>query len=82
MLIWPRVVCETTVCRLAHLWSESSQAVWAQATGGSTGALLVSPFNVKWGFYAWAGGVEESVLPVLGGFSCKVYLLCLSKILL
>jgi hypothetical protein len=24
------------------------------------GALLVSPFNVDWGCYAWAGGVEES----------------------
>jgi hypothetical protein len=27
---------------------------------GSAGALLVSPFNVEWGYYAWAGGVEES----------------------
>jgi hypothetical protein len=25
------------------------------------GALLVSLFNVEWGCYAWAGGVEESV---------------------
>jgi hypothetical protein len=24
------------------------------------GALLVSPFNMKWRFYAEAGGVEES----------------------
>jgi hypothetical protein len=24
------------------------------------GALLVSPFNVEWGCYAQAGGVEES----------------------
>jgi hypothetical protein len=23
------------------------------------GALLVSPFNVEWRCYAWAGGVEE-----------------------
>jgi hypothetical protein len=37
----------------------SSQAVWELASGGA-GALLVSPFNVKWGCYAWAGGVEES----------------------
>jgi hypothetical protein len=22
------------------------------------GALLVSPFNVAWGYYDWAGGVE------------------------
>jgi hypothetical protein len=24
------------------------------------GALLVSPFNVEWGYDAWAGGVEVS----------------------
>jgi hypothetical protein len=42
-------------------WSSSSQAVWAPATGGP-GALLVSPFNVKWRFSAWAGGVEGSNL--------------------
>jgi hypothetical protein len=24
------------------------------------GVLLVSPFHVEWGCYAWAGGVEES----------------------
>jgi hypothetical protein len=40
-------------------WSASSQAVWAPATGGP-GALLVSPFNVKWRFSAPAGGVEGS----------------------
>jgi hypothetical protein len=39
--------------------SASSQAVWALASGGA-GALLVSPFNVKWRCYAQAGGVEES----------------------
>jgi hypothetical protein len=39
--------------------SASSQAVWVQATGGP-GAFLVSPFNVKWRFYALAGGVEGS----------------------
>jgi hypothetical protein len=38
-------------------WSTSSQAVWVPATGGP-GALLVSPFNVKWRFFALAGGVE------------------------
>jgi hypothetical protein len=46
------------------------------------GALLVSPFNVKWRCCVQAGGVEESVLPLLNGFSCKVYLQHLSKILL
>jgi hypothetical protein len=29
-------------------------------SGGSLGALLVSPFNVKWRCYAQAGGVEDS----------------------
>jgi hypothetical protein len=42
-------------------WSASSQAIWAPATGGP-GALLVSPFNLKWRFSALAGGVEESKL--------------------
>jgi hypothetical protein len=40
-------------------WSASSQAVWARATG-SPGALLVSPFNVKWRFSVLAGDVEGS----------------------
>jgi hypothetical protein len=39
--------------------SASSQAVWARVTGGP-GALLVSPFNMKWRFSALAGGVEGS----------------------
>jgi hypothetical protein len=38
-------------------WSMSSQVVLAPATGGP-GALLVSPFNMKWRFSAPAGGVE------------------------
>jgi hypothetical protein len=42
-------------------WSASSQAIWAPATG-SPGALLVSPFNVKWRFSAPAGDVEGSKL--------------------
>jgi hypothetical protein len=29
-------------------------------SGGGVGALLVSPFDVKWRFYAQAGGVEGS----------------------
>jgi hypothetical protein len=59
MLIWPRVVCGSTACCLLTLWSVTSQAVWALVSGGSTGALLVSLFNVKWGCYVWAEGVEE-----------------------
>jgi hypothetical protein len=37
----------------------SSQAVWELASGNA-GALLVSPFNMEWGCYERAGGVEES----------------------
>jgi hypothetical protein len=60
MLIWPRVVCGSTVYCLAHLVVHIFQAFWVLASGSGPGALLVSPFNVKWGCYAWAGGVEES----------------------
>jgi hypothetical protein len=42
-------------------WSATSQAIWARATGG-LGALLVSPFNMKWRFSEPAGGVEGSKL--------------------
>jgi hypothetical protein len=38
----------------------SSQAFWALVSGSGMGALLVSPFNVKWRCYAQAGDVEES----------------------
>jgi hypothetical protein len=40
------------------LWS-SSQVAWMLVSGCSTGALLVSLFNMKWECYAQAGGVEE-----------------------
>jgi hypothetical protein len=59
--------------------SASSQAVLVWATGGLE-ALLVSLFNVKWGFSVPAGCLEGSILPLLGGFACKVGLQCLSKI--
>jgi hypothetical protein len=55
MVIWPRVVCGSTACHLAH----PVLCVWALLSG-SMGALLVSPFNVKWRCYVQAGGVEES----------------------
>jgi hypothetical protein len=70
---WWRSVCPGGYAALAQAclweycgttkltWSMSSQAVWAQATGGP-GALLVSPFNMKWRFSALAGGVEGSKL--------------------
>jgi hypothetical protein len=65
------------VPRTAKLtWSASSQAVWAQATGGQ-GALLVSPFNVKWRFSALAGSVEGSKLCL---FSVIMPAKCVSSI--
>jgi hypothetical protein len=59
LLIWPRVVCGSTAYDLAHV-SASSQAVWVQVTGGSPGALLVSPLNMKWRSSAQSAGVERS----------------------
>jgi hypothetical protein len=71
MLIWPRVVCGSTVYRLAHLVvrvfpSHLGTDVWRRP-----GTLLVSLFNVKWRCSAQPGGVEGSnfclvsvVLPV------------------
>jgi hypothetical protein len=38
MLIWPRVVCGSTMCRLAHLVVCVFQAIWAPTSGGGTGA--------------------------------------------
>jgi hypothetical protein len=66
-----RSVCPRCYAALAQgcLWeyrgtvkltlSASSQAIWARETGG-LGALLVSPFNVKWRFSVPAGRVEGS----------------------
>jgi hypothetical protein len=54
--------CLWEYCSTVKLtWSVFSQAVWAPVTGGP-GALLVSPFNVKWRFSVLAGGVEGSKL--------------------
>jgi hypothetical protein len=41
MLIWPRVVCGGTMCRLAHLWSASSQAIWMLASGSSPAKMFL-----------------------------------------
>jgi hypothetical protein len=59
MLIWPRVVCGSTVYCLAHFEvhifpSHLDTGVWWPGT------LLISLFNVKWRCYAWTGDVEES----------------------
>jgi hypothetical protein len=79
-LIWPRVVCGSTMCHLAHLVFCFSQA------GRSLYLLLVSTFNMEWGCYVQTGGVEESEFCLFALFhfalSCKVFLQHLSKILL
>jgi hypothetical protein len=56
--------------------SASSQAIWAQATGGP-GAFLVCPFNVKWRFSAQAGGVEGSTFCL---FSVVLPARCVSSV--
>jgi hypothetical protein len=82
MLIWPKIVCGSTVYHLVHLVVHVFPSRLGTGIWWSAGALLVSLFNMKWRCYAQAGGVVESVLPLLGGFSCKMYLQHLSKILL
>jgi hypothetical protein len=59
MLIWPRVVCGSTMYCLAHLVVCIFPRGLALVSC-SVGTLLVSPFKVKWRCYAWVGGVEES----------------------
>jgi hypothetical protein len=59
MLIWPRVVCGSTVCSLVHL----VLCVFPRGLGAGIwqrGSPLVSPFNVKWECYTRAGSLEES----------------------
>jgi hypothetical protein len=60
MLIWTRIVCGSTVCCLSHLVVRIFPSHLVAAICGGVGALLVSPFNMKWRCYAQAGGVEES----------------------
>jgi hypothetical protein len=83
MLIWPRVVCGSTICCLAPpvvciFPSGLDVAVW-WGHGSPPGFSI--EHGVEMLCTAWeCGGVK--VLPRLGGFSYKVYLQCLSKILL
>jgi hypothetical protein len=61
MLIWSRVVCGSTVVLRSSLCGlclpkPSCMGVWQQPGG----ALLFSPFNVKWRCSVQAGGVEGS----------------------
>jgi hypothetical protein len=78
MLIWPRVVCESTVllssAGVLHLSS------WEELASGSAGALLVSPFNMECGCYARAGGVEESEESEFCLFSVVFLVRCISSV--
>jgi asparagine N-glycosylation enzyme membrane subunit Stt3 len=47
------------------------------ASGSGLGALLVSPFNVKWRCYVWGGGVEE---PKFFLFLVVFPVICISSI--
>jgi hypothetical protein len=82
MLIWPRVFCGSTTCCLAHL------VVHIFPSSLGTGAWQHQEpswfLHLTWSGVAMHGlGVWRSqILPLLGGFSCKVYLQHLSKILL
>jgi hypothetical protein len=81
MLIWPRVVCGSTTCHLAHLvvcfsWASMSWCLAAQEP--SWFLHLTWSGNAMGGL--GCGGV--GVLPLLCGSSCKVYLQHFSKILL
>jgi hypothetical protein len=61
MLLWPRLVCGATAVPRSspgpHLPTPYGRRPLA-----APGALLVSPFNVKWRFSAPAGDVEGSKL--------------------
>jgi hypothetical protein len=81
MLIWPGVVCGSTACRLAHLvvcFSHESRGWCLAAREPSWFFHLTWSGDVCMGW--GCGGI--GVLPLLDGFSCKVYLQRLSKILL
>jgi hypothetical protein len=80
MLIWPRVVCGSTACRLAHMVvsSPKQDRRWCLVAREPSWFL-----RLTWSGDAMHGlGVlRVRVLPLLGGFSCKVHLQRLSKIL-
>jgi hypothetical protein len=75
MLVWPRIVCGSTVYRLAHLVrvfpSCLGKGVWWP------GGPLVCLFNVKWRCSAPAGGVEGSNFCL---FSVALPAMCVSSI--
>jgi hypothetical protein len=72
------LICDRIAeCSFAHLVVASSLAIWALASGGGVGALLVSLFNVKWRCYVQTGGLEE---PKFCLFSVVFPVRCISSI--
>jgi hypothetical protein len=82
MLIWSKVVCGSTSCLLAQL------VVCFSLASRSWHLVVLEPswfLHLPWSGDAMSGLVGWGcvwVLPLLDGFSCKVYLQHLSKILL
>jgi hypothetical protein len=61
MLLWPRFVCEGTAVPRSSP-GPCLPKLYGRQPLVAPGALLVSPFNVKWRFSAPAGDVEGSKL--------------------
>jgi hypothetical protein len=77
MLIWPRVVCGSTTCRLAHLVVPVFPSLLGAGLWWQPGALLVSPFSVNWRWSVQAGGVEGSKFCL---FSVVLSVRCVSSV--
>jgi hypothetical protein len=76
MLLWPRLVCGGTVVPRSSPGPHLPKP-YGRRPLAAPGALLVSPFNVKWRFSAPAGDVEGSKL---GLFSVIMPAKCVSSV--
>jgi hypothetical protein len=76
MLLWPRLVCGGTAVPRSSPGPRLPKPYGCQPLA-ALGALLVSPFNVRWRFSAPAGGVEGSKLCL---FSVIMPAKCVSSI--
>jgi hypothetical protein len=76
MLLWPRVVCGSTAVPLSSPCPCLPLPSGWGVTGG-LGALLVSPFNMKWRCSVPAGGVEGSKFCL---FSVVLPARCVSRV--
>jgi hypothetical protein len=76
MLLWPRLVCGGTAVPRSSPGPRLPKPYGRRPLAAS-GALLVSPFNVKWRFSALAGDVEGSKLCL---FSVIMPAKCVSSI--